>query len=290
MLVRRLVPSDAPAYQALRLAALRESAWAFSSSYEEECFTPLATIEGHMAPGSGRTRFGAFDGTELVGVVGVGREDRIKTRHKAFLGGMYVAPAHRNKGIARQLLGQALACADAMDGVRQVGLAVTAGNAGALGLYESMGFTVIGREPDALLVDGVFYDDLQMVRRVDAAASLVNRYLAAYNAFDVAGMLAVLSPAVRFENYSGGALTAAASGIDEFRQLAEQATAIFSEREQRITALERSEGGIVATIAYRGVLARGLADGPGAGTVLELQGTSEFSVDDGLIAKIVDRS
>lgn len=83
MLIRRLVPSDASAYQALRLAALRESPSAFSSSYEEECTTPIATIGGHMAPDSGRYRFGAFDGAELAGVVGVGREDATKLRRRA---------------------------------------------------------------------------------------------------------------------------------------------------------------------------------------------------------------
>jgi ribosomal protein S18 acetylase RimI-like enzyme len=169
MLIRRLVPSDAVAYQALRLAALRECPSAFSSSYEEECGTPLATIEGHMAPDSGRNRFGVFDGAELVGVVGVGREDARKLRHKAFIRGMYVASAQRGKGGGKQLLEHALAFAASMEGVRQVTLSVTGGNAAAIALYESMGFKVYGREPGAMLVDGVLYDDVQMVRAVEAA-------------------------------------------------------------------------------------------------------------------------
>ena len=99
MHLRRLTPSDAPAYQALRLAALRECPTAFSSSYEDECDTPLSAIAAQMAPDSGRNRFGAFDGDELVGVVGVGREGPYKLRHKGFVGGMVVAPAWRNKGV-----------------------------------------------------------------------------------------------------------------------------------------------------------------------------------------------
>ena len=168
MLIRRLVPSDAVAYQSLRLAALRESPTAFSSSYEEECDTPLSTIEAHMAPDSGRNRFGAFDGADLVAVVGVGREGARKVHHNGFIGGMFVAPAWRDKGLGRQLLEQALAFADAMPGLHQVTLTVTAGNAAAVTLYESMGFVVFGRAPDALLVDGVSYDDIQMVRAVKA--------------------------------------------------------------------------------------------------------------------------
>jgi ribosomal protein S18 acetylase RimI-like enzyme len=169
MLIRRLVPSDAAAFQVLRLAALRDCPSAFSSSHEEECGTPLATIEGRLASDSGRNLFGAFDGAELVGMVGVGREGARKLRHKAFIRGMYVARAHRSNGVGRQLLEHALAFAESMQGLGQITLAVTAGNAAALALYESMGFHVIGREPRALFVDGVFHDDMQMVRIVEAS-------------------------------------------------------------------------------------------------------------------------
>jgi len=119
---------------------------------------------------------------------------------------------------------------------------------------------------------------------------LIDRYLAAYNAFDVDGMLSLLSRDVRFENHSGGQLTAATDGIDGFRQLAEQARSLFSEREQRITALEFGDDAAIATIAYRGRLAVDVPDGPSAGTVLDLEGRSEFSFGDGQITKIVDRS
>lgn len=119
---------------------------------------------------------------------------------------------------------------------------------------------------------------------------LINRYLAAYNAFDVNAMLAVLGPDVRFENYSGDQLTAMTNGIDEFRQLAERAKAMFSEREQRITAIESCEDALFVGIAYRGRLAADIPDGPGAGTVVDLHGSSEFWFEGGLITKIVDRS
>jgi ketosteroid isomerase-like protein len=119
---------------------------------------------------------------------------------------------------------------------------------------------------------------------------LIDRYLAAYNAFDIDGMLALLAPTIRFENYNGTQLTAAANGADEFRSLADQAKALFAEREQRLTDLTEDGDDLVARIAYRGRLARELPNGPPAGTVLELEGTSVFSFDGELIGKIVDRS
>jgi hypothetical protein len=119
---------------------------------------------------------------------------------------------------------------------------------------------------------------------------VIQKYIDAYNAFDVDGMLKLLSPDVRFENWSGAHLTTDASGIAEFRQLAEQAKTIFSEREQRITAFKQGADYVTVGIAYRGQLAVDIPDGPRAGTVLELNGESEFAFDGHLISRIVDRS
>jgi ketosteroid isomerase-like protein len=119
---------------------------------------------------------------------------------------------------------------------------------------------------------------------------LIERYLAAYNAFDIEAMLAQLDPAVRFENYTGGQLTAEASGIDAFRQLAEQSKALFAEREQRVTGFTAGDGMLAADIAWRGRLAADILDGPRAGAVLEMNGRSEFTFGADAIVKIVDRS
>jgi ribosomal protein S18 acetylase RimI-like enzyme len=163
MTIRRLISADAAALQSLRLAALRESPASFSSSYEEECETPLATIEQNLATESGRTTFGAFAGSELVGMVGVGREPERKLVHKGFVRSMYVAPAHRGKGLGRQLLQEALSFASSMKGLRLVTLSVTADNEQAVALYESAGFKAFGREPDALLVNEILHDEMHMV-------------------------------------------------------------------------------------------------------------------------------
>jgi ketosteroid isomerase-like protein len=119
---------------------------------------------------------------------------------------------------------------------------------------------------------------------------LIDRYLAAYNAFDVEAMLAQLDPAIRFENYSNGVLSAETTGIEAFRQLAEQSKTLFSEREQRVTALAQEGDMLVAEIAWRGRLAADVPDGPPAGTLLEMRGRSEFAFGAGGILKIVDRS
>ena len=48
----------------------------------------------------------------------------------------------------------------------------------------------------------------------DEMRSLIERYITAYNAFDVDGMLSAIHSDIDFQNISGGAITATASGID----------------------------------------------------------------------------
>lgn len=119
---------------------------------------------------------------------------------------------------------------------------------------------------------------------------LIERYLSCYNAFDVEGMLALLAPDVRLEHHSGDCITAQTQGIEEFRELAEAAVVHFDEREQRLVSLSSDGEGAIAGIAYRGRLGLDVPDGPTAGTVLELSGTSAFEFRDGRISRIVDRA
>ena len=119
---------------------------------------------------------------------------------------------------------------------------------------------------------------------------LIQRYVEAYNRFDVDGMLATLTPDILFENIADGQLNVATHGTTEFRQLAEQGAALFAERRQTITAWEFRPASVLVTIAWRGVFAADVPDGPRAGAELTLQGESEFEFAGGRISRIVDRS
>jgi hypothetical protein len=155
---------------------------------------------------------------------------------------------------------------------------------------------LLGRyQPNIAKVETRWYreaiDSLQgMDMQANEQEQIIQKYIAAYNAFDVDGMLKLLSHEVRFENWAGAQLTTEASGIDDFRRLAHRAKAMFSEREQRITSLKQIADSIIVSIAYRGQLAVDIPDGPRAGTALNLNGESEFTFKDCLISKIVDRS
>lgn len=166
--IRRLTPRDGDAYRVLRLLALRESPTAFGSSYEEEAALAAADFAQRLANDSEVQVFGAFADGRLVAMAGLARERGLKERHRAELRSMFVHPGARGAGAGRALLAHVLETADSMPGLRQVTLMVTATNIAARRLYEAAGFTTYGTAPESLLVDGIYYDDLLMVRRTPA--------------------------------------------------------------------------------------------------------------------------
>jgi ribosomal protein S18 acetylase RimI-like enzyme len=159
--IRPLCEDDWAAFRELRLRATVESPLAIWPTYDEEARRTPAEVRARIAPTAFQAVFGAFAGQELVAIAGVRREPLAQVAHKALLWGVYVDPAHRRGGLARRLLGAACAHARAQ-GALQVHLAVNAENPRALALYASLGFTAYGREPRALCVDGVCYDEILM--------------------------------------------------------------------------------------------------------------------------------
>jgi ribosomal protein S18 acetylase RimI-like enzyme len=164
MQIRRLVPEDLQAYRTIRLQSLLEEPIAFGSSHEQESAQPLQYFADHLAPDSDRILLGAFQADSLIGIVGLSRETSIKEQHRAFLRAMFVSADHRGKGIGQLLMTEAIAIANAMTGLRQITLSVTASNVAALSLYRRNGFLEYGRLPEALCVQGRYYDEILMIK------------------------------------------------------------------------------------------------------------------------------
>lgn len=125
---------------------------------------------------------------------------------------------------------------------------------------------------------------------IDPHRALVERYLAAYNGFDIPGMLSELDAGVEFRNVSNGEVTASANGIEEFRMLAERAAGLFRSRRQTITGYTEHEDRAIVDVEYEGVLAADLSPDLRAGQTLTLAGRSTFSFGAGRITRIVDES
>ena len=162
-----LSAAHAAQYRALMLEAYGLCAEAFTSTVAERSALPLSWWEERVASAPGTSvAFGAFAGDVLVGAAGLEFETREKTRHKATLFGMYVAPAHRGSGAGRKLVHAVLAHAAARPGTSAVQLTVTEGNASAQALYQSCGFKVFGVEPRGLQMNGTYLPKVHMWREL----------------------------------------------------------------------------------------------------------------------------
>ena len=124
----------------------------------------------------------------------------------------------------------------------------------------------------------------------DEQKILIQSYIAAYNSFDIDGMVALVHPEVVFKNVAGGEVNAEAVGANQFRQMAIQSKALFSSRHQKATNFRFTGDTATIDIAYEGVLAIDLPNGMKAGEVLRLEGRSEFEFKDGKIYRITDFS
>jgi len=162
MHVRLLTPADAEAQHALRRRALLDTPMAFSSSPEDDRLRDLAVVRRLLEPSADQASLGAFLDGALVGMAAVVREGRAKTRHKANLFGMFVAPEARGHKLGRGLLDLAIATARGW-GVEALLLGVNSDALAAQSLYKSAGFVAWGVEPSAMRHDGRTVDTIHMV-------------------------------------------------------------------------------------------------------------------------------
>ena len=164
MHIRQLTEADAEIYRELRSYCLRESPHAFTVSYEEFSQRTTDSIAQQLR-GHDSFTLGAFEGDRLVGMVGFYRESALKLRHKGYIVSMYVLPEYRARGIARALLIEAIDRAKRLPDLRQLLLGVVVTQTTAKRLYESLGFEVYGREPDAVKIgDEYFAEEFMLLK------------------------------------------------------------------------------------------------------------------------------
>lgn len=168
--IARLGAQHAPGYRALMLHAYQAAADAFTSTPEERVHEPLSWWVARIADPKGLSHvFGAFLDDALVGTVALEFAAKPKTRHKAHLIAMFVAPAARGAGVGRALMQAAMRAAAQRPGMRLVTLTVTEGNAAAIALYESMGFSIFGVEPMAIATPQGFKAKVHMWMELPSA-------------------------------------------------------------------------------------------------------------------------
>lgn len=155
--------SDAEAYRVLRLEALRTEPTAFGSDLADEQQRPLEHWQRLIDPANPHkaTIMAEVQG-QLVGMLVIVAEQGRKVLHTAHIYSVYLQPAWRGQGIADALLSDGIAWARST-ALRQIKLSVVANNTRALAFYLRHGFRVYGVDPQVLLVDDQFYDELLLV-------------------------------------------------------------------------------------------------------------------------------
>jgi RimJ/RimL family protein N-acetyltransferase len=172
--LRTTTAADAAALRDLRLEALRTVAFAFGSSFEEECQFPDEEWIRRAERGDGSGSSATFvlvhpdDPTRLVGITGISRGTRLKDQHSATIWSVYVRPEWRGLRLSDALIEACVGWAAERD-VKIVRLSVTTTNMPARRCYERCGFVVTGTEPALIFCDGKYYDEHIMSRLLDPA-------------------------------------------------------------------------------------------------------------------------
>ena len=149
----------------MRLEALHSEPAAFSSSYEETLAWSDEDWRGRLTDDH-RLHLLARVQNRPVGIVGgyLGSEEGDDSVAVVF--GMYVTSEHRGRGIGRLLLTSLIDRLTLFPQISTIRLWVTQTQAPARALYESMGFRVVGKTDEGIVIDDRQYDELIMELRV----------------------------------------------------------------------------------------------------------------------------
>ena len=160
-MIRRLTREDTERFSRLRLLGLELHPQAFSTGADAWRVATREHVGALLEPGDppdDRFVLGAWEGDNLVGLIGFKRERRRYVSHKGSLWGLFVHPDHRRRGVGTALLETALREARRGDGLEYIRLMATTTSEDAMRLFEAHGFVSYGVEEGGLCVEGVAFD------------------------------------------------------------------------------------------------------------------------------------
>ena len=162
VVIREANSADAVRFRQLRLEALQDSPIAFTADYLKNFNHPIKYWEDMLSPHPDESTIfiGEYEGN-LIGMTGIARANSPKTRHAAWLWGVYISPSWRGMRIGEEIIRTCLAWAKERNIVlAKVG--VTAVNTPAIRCYKRCGFKTYGTEPRAVFYEGSYYDEYLM--------------------------------------------------------------------------------------------------------------------------------
>jgi ribosomal protein S18 acetylase RimI-like enzyme len=157
VVVRRLRPEDTDLLRTIRLAALEESPDAFGETLEGARTADWSARAVDGATFADRAVFVAVTPVQPVGMVFV---KCASPPEPAFLGGMWVSPGFRRRGVGHSLVQQGREFLR-LAGQTEVSLWVTRGNHGVLAFYRFLGFRETGSSSILRPGSDVLIDELR---------------------------------------------------------------------------------------------------------------------------------
>lgn len=176
--LRLLDTSHQADFERLWRVALTEQADYFRSDlsdYSELCI-PTGFTDDSFTLGA-FSRLADTDTDELVGIVSLQRDTKLRLNHKALVFGMFVHPSHAGKGIGRRLITQLLQEVKKQSDIQQLYLTVLASNTRAQGLYASFGFEKFAHEPQSVRINDTLVDEWQMVLLIDEEVNEISTWV-----------------------------------------------------------------------------------------------------------------
>ena len=164
--VRLAETKDAVMLRELRLEALTSDPRSFAADYEisakETSAKWVERIMENAAEQKGTICIAETD-KHLIGMCGIQRGHWPKTRHSAFIWGVYVNQSWRGLHIAGAMIDS---CCNwgKTHGLVTVKLGVNTHNEAAIRCYTHCGFSFYGNEPKAILYENEFIDEFLMVK------------------------------------------------------------------------------------------------------------------------------
>lgn len=162
MKIRSMNEDDALMFSTLRREVTRENPLAMGLTYVEELSRTPDSFRTQLSFSYPNAMFGIFIEGHLVATAAVGYTSKFpSSRHKMVMWGVFTSPQYRRQGFGRQVVEAAIEQAF-NNKVQRINLQVYVPNEAALGLYNAIGFVEYGVEPEAVNLDGRYYDGVHM--------------------------------------------------------------------------------------------------------------------------------
>lgn len=169
--LRAIRPDETPKLVALRKEAVTLHPTIFGGTPEETEAVDWAERVSHGTGEGDQLICVVEHQRQFVAMAGIFRNSSVKTRHAAFIWGVYVKPLYRGARLVDALVNACVEWAGGK-GVTIVRLTVVVSNDKAIAAYRRCGFETTGREVASLLWEGSEYDEYLMVKRLTAPPSL----------------------------------------------------------------------------------------------------------------------